>query len=87
MVDRGDYDLSVETPIAFSVRGLSRRSGISREVFGREIKAGRLRASLISKHRYVVLHSDFEAWLRLHAVRPDDDAAHVARLLAREARS
>ena len=76
----------MDTPLAYSIRQLSLRTKVCRAVYGKEIAAGRLRAKLISKHRYLILHDDFMAWARSNPVQPDPDAAHVEQLLEREAR-
>ena len=74
--------------VASSIRGLNQRYGVGRGKITEAIRLGELPATRLGPKRIVVLHSDFEGWLRSHAVRPTDFAAgRVAEVLAREARA
>lgn len=71
-----------------SIRSLSARTGISREVLRREIAEGRLRAAQLGPRRYMVLRQDFEQWIASRVIRPSAGvAARVEQVLAREMRT
>lgn len=70
---------------ALSLRGIERRYGYSREYVGERIRTGEIPATPHGR-ALLVLVSDFEAWMRMHALRPSSAAAAVERRLAREAR-
>lgn len=69
--------------VASSVRGLNRRYGVSRDFIYDAIARGELPAARIGKRRFLVLHRDFESYLRSLAIRPTSSAeAFVERRLA-----
>ena len=55
---------------ASSVRGISRRYGIAREIVTKAIREGALRAARLGPRKVVILHHDAEAWLHAAAQRP-----------------
>ena len=70
---------------ALSLRGVERVYGFSREFVGARIRAGEIAATPHGR-ALVVLRSDFERWMRAHAVRPTAHAERrVEEILAREA--
>ena len=70
---------------AFSIRQLAQVYGVGRQTVSAAIRRGDLPAARFGPKRIVVLRSDFETWLRSHAIRPTAHAEDVVeRRLERE---
>lgn len=76
-----------QTREALSYRGIQRVYGYAREFVGEVVKRGEVPAAPKGRAR-MILRSDWEAWMRRHALRPREHAEAVAdRVLEREERS
>jgi len=73
--------------IAYSLRAANRATGISRDTLADAIATGALPAARLGLRRYTILRRDLEEWLERRRVAPQDPAAVVRRILAREART
>lgn len=71
---------------ALSLRGIERRYGYAREFVSERVRKREIPAAPRGR-ALVILRSDFEAWMRQQALRPQARAEAVAdRVLEREAR-